>query len=161
MNKTADATLDLRPAVIEDMELVFQWRNDPWLVPFSSSQTTVSWEEHENWFKNSLNDDDTLILIIEVDGQSVGQVRFNRLSSNEAVVAIYMIKPYTGKGYGTRLLTNACRKVKDIWPIKEVYAYIRHDNEASISAFERAGFNKRDKADQTPKDHICYGVKVG
>ena len=62
----------LRPAVEEDVDLVFSWRNDPFIVALGSLQQTVTLDEHRKWFQQSLLDRHRLLFIIEAAGESVG-----------------------------------------------------------------------------------------
>ena len=44
----------LRKATIEDMDLLFQWANDPVVRKNSFSTAEISYEEHTKWYHNLL-----------------------------------------------------------------------------------------------------------
>src|SRR4051812_9973480 len=46
--------LHVRPASADDEEMLFRWRNDPWVVNQGASQRIVSKEEHRSWFQVTL-----------------------------------------------------------------------------------------------------------
>jgi RimJ/RimL family protein N-acetyltransferase len=149
----------LRPATMGDAKNIFDWRNDPWLVPFSSSQKKVEWEEHQKWFKACLDDKEVAIFIIEIEGQGAGQIRYNREQETLCTVAISMLKPFTGKGYGVTLLKKGGQIISRKWPIKFIDGFIRDDNIASISAFKKAGFSEINNTN-VPENHVCLRLEV-
>ena len=48
-----------------------------------------------------------------------------------------------GFGFGPEAITLACQFAKDVWGTKEVWGGIHADNQRSIRAFTKAGFNIR------------------
>ena len=153
-------TLALRDATVEDMDLIFKWRNDPWIISLGSSGQSVTKEEHQNWYGKAMNDDGISMSIISIDDEEAGQIRFSRESDGIAVVTIYLMKPFTGQGYGVEALKKGCDKIFKAWPVQKIEAYIQDTNEPSIVAFEKAGFQKSDKPSCDQKDHVCYVFKV-
>lgn len=136
-------TIALRKAALEDMELLFKWRNDPWIVALGSTSSTVSWEEHKSWFKNTLSSAERQLYFITQDHLPLGQVRFDRENENWCEVSIYLMKEYTGKGLGVLALKKGCETILKQWSqLTAVVAYIKDDNQASISAFKKAGFQQ-------------------
>ena len=153
--------LSLRDATINDMETIFRWRNDPWIISLGSSGKPVSPEEHQNWYNNALNDNDICISIIQISGEDAGQVRFSRIKNDIAVVTIYLMKDFTGKGYGTQVLKNACADIFKKWSLKKIEAYIQDDNSPSITAFAKSGFKESQSPSEQHKKHVCYELCEG
>ncbi|HPF47783.1 MAG TPA: GNAT family N-acetyltransferase [Emcibacteraceae bacterium] len=153
-------SLSLRMAKKEDIISVFEWRNDPWLIPFSSSQKGVCWEDHELWFNKILSDNKSLIYIIEINNQGVGQIRFTQRDNKSCTISISMLKPFTGKGYGVLSLQRACQEIIKKWPMTEILAYVRSDNMQSMTAFEKAGFLKTENIKDVPEDHKCFSLRI-
>lgn len=142
---TKTHALRLRKADATDMKMVFEWRNDEWIVSLSESQRLVSWEEHEKWFINTIDNNAVLYYIIEVkqNDKNFGAIGSIRLTSEQlhAVVTIYLLKPYCGLGWGYKALLDAINKGFAEWPhIQCIWASIRSDNIPSIKMFEKAGF---------------------
>ena len=110
---TDQQNINLRKAVPEDMATIFHWRNDPFIASRGSLKTTVSWEEHQQWFLKTLASDDAAMFIIEHDGNSIGQIRFMKTGEMDWTVSMYLLQPYTGKGFGVVALTLGCREILD------------------------------------------------
>jgi RimJ/RimL family protein N-acetyltransferase len=132
----------LRRATEADRETVLGWRNDPWIVSLSATQSPVTREEHERWFGDVLGSPDRALWIIDDDtGVGLGIVRVDRATAREAFVTIYLQRAYTGRGIGRAALASACRQAFDAWPdLTALRAVIRADNEVSRRAFAHAGF---------------------
>jgi RimJ/RimL family protein N-acetyltransferase/SAM-dependent methyltransferase len=131
----------LRPAIIDDVQQIFAWRNDPWIVSLSSSQKQVNWEEHVAWLQNVLTNNQHILLIIEPQlGVGAGIVRLDRIDEYQACITIYLLREFTGKGIGVRAIVEACLHGFILWPIQTIHAHIRNENYPSISAFTKAGF---------------------
>jgi RimJ/RimL family protein N-acetyltransferase len=133
--------VQLRAAIPDDARQVHAWRNDPWIVSLGSSGRTVPWEEHAAWFRKVLADERWLLWIVETgEGVGAGTVRLERDGEEHAVVTIYLLREFTGKGLGVRALEQACALGFSRWPIQRIHALIRAGNDHSVSAFRKAGF---------------------
>lgn len=127
----------LRKAQERDRYRVMGWKNLPESIALSASQQPVTLAEHDAWFTALLRDPDRLLLMIE---PGIGMVRFD-LKGNAAAASIFLVSKMRGKGIGSTVLRKACTRVFVHWPqLFMVFAKIRADNEASVAAFERAGF---------------------
>lgn len=132
--------VSLRRLCEDDRELLFRWRNDPWIVERGISQRKVTWEEHELWFSKKLKDLDAKVFIVERAGRPVGQLRLQRTSAAEAEITVYLTKDDTGQGFGVRAIHLGCGAAFDNWNLRRVVARILHNNPHSRRAFEKAGF---------------------
>jgi hypothetical protein len=47
-------TVALRPATMDDREMVFRWRNDPFVVAHGSFLREIEWGDHTKWFENTI-----------------------------------------------------------------------------------------------------------
>jgi len=136
------------------MRRVYAWRNNPWIISLGSSQQAITWEEHREWFQRMLADTRHLLLIIESDGGvGAGTVRLDRTDEQRAVVTIYLLHEFTGRGLGVQALSDACLLSFTRWPIETIHAYIREDNRPSLSAFAKAGFVDTGHAPDCPAGH--------
>jgi UDP-2,4-diacetamido-2,4,6-trideoxy-beta-L-altropyranose hydrolase len=147
MNKTL-GRIRLRPACAEDMECIFEWRNDPWIVSLSISKKTVTRLEHEYWFARILNREKHLLYILaNKNGTEMGTLRFDRKGPSQALVTIYLLRPFTGKGYGVAGLIKGSAEAFSSWPdLQSIDALIRAENRPSIRAFCKAGYQIVKKA---------------
>lgn len=153
-------SVQLRPATIDDLEQVFKWRNDPWIISLSSGQHAVSWAEHVSWFRNTLNNEDKILKIIEIQpGIEGGIVRLDRIDKEKALVSIYLLREHTGRGFGLQALVKGCAQGFVQWSIEAIYACIRKDNYPSLSAFTKAGFTLINSGSICPKHHNTMTLK--
>jgi RimJ/RimL family protein N-acetyltransferase/ubiquinone/menaquinone biosynthesis C-methylase UbiE len=136
-----DSEPKLRAIEEQDMPLLFEWRNLDQIVAMSSTQRAVTWEEHTAWFSRIFNDKNCIVYIVEQDNKPIGQIRFDLDGKNQAVVSIYLLPEYCGRGLGTSTLRSACGKLQERHPgLHAVQAKIRADNPRSMRSFEKAGF---------------------
>ena len=131
--------LHLRPAAPDDADRLLAWRNRPEIVTLGTQQRRVDAAEHAAWFAEALVSDHRLLLIVEADGEPVGQIRFDALDAANWSVSIYLLEPYTGRGLGTQALRQACEIARE-HGIETAWAFVRADNARSAAAFQRAGF---------------------
>jgi RimJ/RimL family protein N-acetyltransferase len=145
----------LRNATAEDTQVVFQWRNNPWIIALSSTQSQVAWEEHVAWFNNILISSQHLVFIIELEaGVNVGVVRLDLIEDNsQALITVYLMPEFTGKGIGVSAIVNACFNAFFEWDIHSIHAYIRNANYPSLSAFRKVGFKCVEPSIRCPNDH--------
>ena len=149
--------ITLRPATSSDIEMIFAWRNDPFIVARSSSQDTVTWREHVTWLETALRDDEHLIFILERGGTPIGQARFAR-THHACVISIYLLEHYTGKGYGVEGIRRSCVEVFERWSVSEVIACVRLDNVAAKSAFLKARFVETERKGLCPDAHFTLSL---
>jgi RimJ/RimL family protein N-acetyltransferase len=140
---TEMSIIKLKPLDKTDAEIVFQWRNDPFIYNLGTQQKTVEWEEHLKWINDTITNKTRKAFIILIDNIPAGQVRFDRESpgSENCVISVYLIELFTGKGYGIEAIKAGCNEIRKIWSQKlSVFAEVRKDNVNSQKAFVKAGF---------------------
>ena len=129
----------IRRATIDDLDMVFRWRNSPEVMEQSTLQRTVPRKEHMEWFAKTILGIDRLLWIIE---PNAGTVRVDKLGSN-GTVSIYVLKEFQGQGKGTTSLISACREAFAHWDdVMELQANIRENNLRSIATFSAIGFQR-------------------
>lgn len=155
LNKLAHGQVRFRPVEPEDLELIYQWENDPkiWqvsntLVPFSRYilKQYIA-ESHRDIFEAK-----QLRLIIEnIDGKAVGAIDlfdFEPYHQRAGIGILIYNKDEQGKGLATDALRLMASYATDILGLHQLYANITVDNEASIHLFKKVGFqlagNKKD-----------------
>ena len=148
-----EESIQLRQAAPSDASLVFDWRNDPFIIEHSSSQSTVSWDEHRTWFEQSLTSEDRIIYIAIIDGHAAGLVRFDREGDAQCVISAYLTKSWVGRGLGVTAIRKGCERAFERWPVDRIIACVLHGNPKGQRAFTRAGFNKIE-SDACPEGHF-------
>ncbi|HEY9766311.1 MAG TPA: GNAT family N-acetyltransferase [Chroococcales cyanobacterium] len=130
----------LRRAEWGDLAFLFQLRNDPVVRRFAFHGEPIPLAEHTAWFERKLSDESALILIAEEEGERAGQVRFD-LDGERATVGIAVAENFRKRSLGKSILQQGCRYLKESTSVKQIFAFIKPENEASIRLFRSAGFS--------------------
>lgn|ERR1035437_1140742 len=150
--------LNIREFEINDAPTVFNWRNEPYIVNLGSLKKGVTWDEHLNWFKNTLKGTDRRAFILQINNTPAGQVRFDRETQDSCFISVYLIEEFSGKGYGIEFIKLGSKKIFSEWKnIKNIYALVKMDNTVGQKAFIKADFIE-DKSYQD-KGHLLYVLK--
>jgi RimJ/RimL family protein N-acetyltransferase len=139
-----------RVATAADVQLYFEWANDPVTRQQSFNSAPIPWKNHEAWFAQKIVDPDALLLVFETSANvPIGQVRFERFN-DEMTATIVVLWPeaislsidaqFRGKGIVAILIEESCDVLRSQKGPVLIIAYIKPANAASIRAFERAGF---------------------
>ncbi len=132
----------LRPARATDREAILRWRNDQASRAASRNTSPIGGEEHERWLRTRLADERTNLLVAELDGQAIGQVRLERLRPGSLEVSITLEPAVRGRGWARKLLEQAIEAAGSVADATVLVAHIRPENEASRRAFEATGFRR-------------------
>lgn len=137
--------LTYRTAQPADARLYFDWANDPVTRQQSFNSAPISLETHTAWFTRKLADPNALLLLFFNEmREPVGQVRFERTPvadmPDEIIISISVDAGQRGKGTAAQLIREGCAVCRERWDAVTIHAYIKANNQASIRAFERAGF---------------------
>lgn len=130
-----------RKAKIDDIDLFFEWANDPTTRQNSFDTKPIDYQTHTEWFKGKIVDGNCLILVFENDiQQTVGQVRIEK-KETENVIGVSIDKNFRGKGLASLMIEMACSEFFDTFSNENtVSAYIKNKNIASQKSFKTAGF---------------------
>lgn len=146
----------LRPLSYADKEMLFKWRNMPFLIPDSASGRMVSWEEHCRWFDKVTHQKLTKIFIIQQRNQPIGQLRFEHIKNNQYQISIYLLEKYTGQGLGPVSLKNGMDVMIKNGGQVEFMAVVKKGNHPSYSLFKRAGFQETNDDQNIPQNYIMF-----
>jgi RimJ/RimL family protein N-acetyltransferase len=157
---SVNGPVSLREATLDDARLIFEWRNLPEMIPLSKTQRRVDWAEHWQWFQNVVTSKDHLLLIVLLQQNPIGQIRFDRLSGRVWEVSILVVPQYTGRGLGVDALKLACEKIYTLGA-EEIVAIVRSDNRRSVRAFQKAGFRLDEGSSaEVPPDHVALLARL-
>ena len=84
--------------------------------------------------------------IVLVNGEPVGQVRFDRINQEICAISAYLLQKFTGRGWGVEAIRQGCDRLFSEWPCEEIVAYVREDNASARVGFRKAGFVEREAA---------------
>jgi RimJ/RimL family protein N-acetyltransferase len=133
--------LSFKNPTLNDLQLYFEWANDPEVRQQSYNSETINIDNHANWFKSVLNDKLICLYIFENEkNEKVGQVRIQKINNFEAIIGVSVGSTHRGKGYACEMLILATdsffKDDKDFF----INAYIKETNISSKFSFEKAGF---------------------
>lgn len=140
MNNSAG--IFLRRVTASDREALFHWRNHPSVRQHSIHSGEIPWDAHCQWFEQTLDHPQRLLLVGEHEQYPVGVLRYD-LKDSAALVSVYLVPERMGQGFGALLLMAGSEWLSKHYPvIQHIVAEIFPDNTASIKAFEKAGYQK-------------------
>lgn len=148
----------LRKAVASDCMQTFQWANDPFIRRYAFQSAKIAMQDHEQWFLDKIQSNDCLYLILEVEGQAAGSIRFDFEEDVKAKIS-YLVDPgFTGKGLGAYIVDTGLNLLRMERPgIKQVYGLVFEGNQHSIKIFDKLGFTRAQKNDGVVKFRIILG----
>ena len=130
--------LELSPATRIDVELIYQWANDPSVRAQAINTDAIAWEDHLSWYNKKLMSADTQIYIARASGKPVGQVRLER-ESGDWLIDYSVDINLRGLGLGESLI----REVVQLHEGERFRAQVRVNNVASMKVFEKLGYEKQ------------------
>jgi UDP-2,4-diacetamido-2,4,6-trideoxy-beta-L-altropyranose hydrolase len=143
--------LTLRKANINDESLLLNWANDLNVRKWSFNNSFITKEEHKVWFKQRIDDDHTIIWILEKSNTPAGMVRLKK--KEDKILLNYLIAPHSrGQRFASKMLYMAMEELFKYWKNIKVAAYTMPKNIASIKSLEKAGFTM----ESSSAEKNCY-----
>lgn len=137
-------SLTIKHANWKSVGLLFDLANDPLVRQVSHiKKSKITLAEHLFWCEKKIDNPDTLLLLVYIEGDFVGVVRFERdflAGKKMATISISLHKRFRGLGLGSFILENALNHAKK-WGVEIVKASVMEKNIASIKIFMAAGFD--------------------
>lgn len=121
----------LREAKKEDMQLLFEWRNEIDVRKNSFSSNHITFEKHKEWFEKIIQKKNEKQYIFICNGEAIGQIRAT-IYGDEAEVHYSICSEKRCMGYGKEML-NLLKKqiIQDFPQVKKLSAKVKRDNIAS------------------------------
>ncbi len=148
----AENAITLRLATLEDREMIFRWRNDPFIVAHGSWHRAIEWAEHEKWFAETVRGTHRRMFIILHGNEPIGQIRFD-CEQSDCVISVYLMPPHTGHGWGIQAIRMGSAAIFEMWDVDRLIACVRLDNPVARSAFLKAGFRESSAGTLCPPEH--------
>ena len=89
----------LRPAAEADIDLLFEWANEPLVRKNSFTAKEITYEEHKKWFRDLMEDDSCRQYIYISGEEAVGQARVKQ-KGNTGEISYSVCAKKRGMGYG-------------------------------------------------------------
>lgn len=134
-------SLTCRKAEDIDCDLYYQWANDPLTRSMAFSKKPILYENHCKWFKNRINDQNTVMYLFYSKSNPIGQVRFD-INDDKAIIDISIAPDSRGKRYGTQMLQESLFWLKTEKHHLVLISEVLRENLASQKIFERCNFKK-------------------
>ena len=141
----------LRALEPEDLDLLYRIENDKELWDISTTNVPYSRFLLHEYISNATGDiyaDGQVRLIIEdEDKTTIGVVDLTNFDArnNRAELGLIIEKPYRNQGYGMSVLNEISSYCCSVLHLHQLYVIIDEDNVASLSLFEKYGFQKTAK----------------
>ena len=132
-------SLRLRLANYSDVRMVLNWRNEPDTIMNMKTKRSLSFKEHDSWYKKAISDPECLFLIIEINDEPIGQLRYNK-EDNMAKVSINITSKWHGKGVGSKAYKQGSEFVKKQGFSNIIFSRVLTTNIAAIKGMEKAGY---------------------
>ncbi len=136
--------IKLRKIKAKDIWLLYSWVNkEDSLKNKIKTDERISKVNHEEWFKNSLNNDTRLIWIVNKDNKDIGQVRIDiNREWKLGLIDIFIEKQYRKLKVGKTSLLEAIEYVDMNFDIEYMAANILNSNINSFKFFQNLGFEQ-------------------
>jgi UDP-2,4-diacetamido-2,4,6-trideoxy-beta-L-altropyranose hydrolase len=135
--------LKIRRANVDDCWLLWQWVNDPRVRAASFRSEAIPKDDHAAWFARKLNSGDALIYVAEdIQGVPIGQFRVEWDGESNAVVDVSVAPERRGAGIAAHIIAEGAQRAFSETDLRQLNAYIKPENGASLRAFERAQFSR-------------------
>lgn len=153
-SKIRDVTI--RPALVSDVNITYEWANDPGTRENSFSSGPISLETHKKWWSSRMQSEDSAYFIGQVKNTPACLIRFDRdAESGKSIIGINISPAFRGRGLAHRFLAIACQKFMESKNTR-VDAYIKAENTASLKAFQKAGFDFREETEVNGQTAYIY-----
>lgn len=141
----------LREATQSDIDILYEWANDPIVRQNSFHSETIPYHVHQEWFAHMMEDENTIQYILMADGEPVGQIRLS-IDGNEAEIGYSISSQHRRKGYGRMILQLIVEEVNQKFPnVEKLVAKVKPENIASKKLFESEGYDMK---------YSCYALET-
>ena len=120
--------IEFREVTINDMNIFFNWINDPLVRSLSFDSEKVVLKVHEKWFVNKINDTNCIMLLFFNANNPIGQIRIEKENLNQATISISISSENRGKGYAADMLKKASKYFHSKNPEFTINAFIKNNN---------------------------------
>jgi RimJ/RimL family protein N-acetyltransferase len=140
VSKLMNIDITLRKATMDDMQMVYNWRNHINIRKCSRNNEEIDIQQHQRWFREVLDDQDRLLLIGSLDTRDIAVLRYD-IDDNQAEVSVFLAPDEMGRGYGKALLAAGEKYILANRPdVKSVIADVMAENKVSQKLFESSGY---------------------
>jgi diamine N-acetyltransferase len=147
LNKLAHGQIRFRPLEPEDLEIIYQWENDPEIWQVSNTLTPFSRYILKQYIEESHRDifdtKQLRMMIEDSSGHPVGAIDlfdFDPFHQRAGIGILIHNKADQGKGLASDALRLMALYATEVLGLHQLYANITVDNQASVHLFKKIGF---------------------
>ena len=145
----------IRKARLSDCKLYWKWANDPIVRANAFEARPIPWQTHIAWFKEKLEDHNSTLLLMEIENEPIGQVRFDH-TTDGYFIDFSISSTHRNRGLGLVLLSSGINHLKNSQQIT-FWGEVKKSNRASKAIFEKLEF---ERASPIKKGTILYRLKA-
>jgi RimJ/RimL family protein N-acetyltransferase len=135
---TDSQPVTLRPAAMDDAQVIFEWQSAPETRRFARNPQLPALEEHLAWMAGRLKRQDSVFNIVLHGGVAAGVVRLDRIGREGLRFEVSIV---TAPGrHGLGIGKAALRLSRRLLPEAEFLAHVLPQNTASCALFQSAGY---------------------
>ncbi len=138
--------LYLRPMLEEDAQFIVDMRNNPKILNSLFSYKMITVQEHLNWYKNNLNNDNRIDLIIcrKEDDKRIGTVNLANINykNQKAEFGIMIAESFWNKDYAYESSNRFINYSFNQFNLNKIYLEVLKENDAAINLYEKLGFRE-------------------
>lgn len=132
----------LRQTGMDDAMMLMDWANDPATRANSFNSKPIDCADHIAWLKKKLKSEDSVLMILELDGTPCGHIRYDREDNGGALLSFVLAPSFRGMKLGRQLLESSREMALNRLNAGYIKAITFVENKASSRIFEGAGFEK-------------------
>ena len=140
--------LSLRAMEPADIDIMYDWENDPGIWKYSNTHTPFSRFYLEQYVMNShcdiYTDKQLRLMINDAEKNTVGCIDLFEFDpkNRRAGIGILIAKEYRKNGYASEALDIIIDYVKKTINLHQLYCNITSDNKTSLKLFKKKGFTE-------------------
>ncbi|MFR4352676.1 MAG: GNAT family N-acetyltransferase [Roseburia sp.] len=142
-----NAELSLRKAMLEDIDFLYELRNDDEVRKNSFHTERIAYEKHMSWFRGKLRDADAQIFILMLGDKRVGQIRLDA-AGNGREISYALCREARGSGYSKWMLGDVENKIRQHHLGDEAHIVligeVKRENIASRKVFRSLGYQEEE-----------------
>ena len=130
-----------------DLPMTLRWRNQERVRSRFFHSRKLTMESHLQWYRAYLERDDDFVFIVEAPpplGRPIGQVSIYTVDwdAGRAELGRLMVgeEEALGRGFGRMMVEGLSRHALGSLGLRELYARVKADNEASLRSFLASGY---------------------
>ena len=155
MNLNNSEMISHREMNLNDLFLVYNWRNEKKVIKYSLSKKKITINEHKNWFYQIMKSENHLCLIFSFNGEEFGLVRFF-LQDNSAEINYLICEKFRGKKLSKSMLIQSINVLLNRHKIKKIFAKVLRHNIISLKVLEDINFEHL----EIKEEYINYILKT-